>query len=362
MSTDTLIPEDVLTAYFGSPDDVETITPLAHGNINDTWLVNASGIKTVLQCLNGDVFPEPDKVIENFRQVTEHVIARIGAEGIDFRCPRLITTTAGKSGFVDEHGGWWRGQSYVTEHISGEMVYVDKEFAAEIGTTLARFHLLTSDLNEERLHDPLPGFHVMSSYLADFARTCQRSLFGPNQELAGCLNFIHEWSDRAMMLETLTNEGFLKKRIIHGDPKLDNVIITEQSGAAGLMDLDTTGPGLLLHDIGDCLRSICNRQGEYPEYLADVEFDSDIFAAMLQAYSEKAGELLTEQDRKHIVDAAFSLTYEVGLRFFTDHLAGDRYFKVNSRGDNLIKSRVQFTLAQSILDQEERLKRVVEDL
>ena len=362
MSADTLIPEDVLTAYFGSPDDVDAITPLGNGNINDTWLVTVAGLKTVLQCLNGDVFPEPEKVIDNFRQVTEHVISRIGAEGIDYRCPRLITTSTGETGFHDENGDWWRGQSYIAEHNPEAVLPVDRDRAAEIGITLGQFHRLTSAMAIEHLHNALPGFHVMSSYLADFARVCQRSLFGPNQELAGCLNFIHEWSDRAMVLESLENDGYLSKRVVHGDPKIDNLIMTEQGVAAGLLDLDTIGPGLLLYDIGDCLRSICNRHGEYPEYLADVEFDSDIFSAMMQAYNETAGELLTASDRKHVVDALFSVTYELGLRFFTDHMAGDRYFKVNSRGDNLRKSQVQFTLARSILDKEAMLNKIVEAL
>lgn len=147
---------------------------------------------------------------------------------------------------------------------------------------------------------------------------------------------------------------------MHGDPKLNNILFDERSGkAVSLIDLDTVKPGFIHYDIGDCIRSCCNTAGEMPLDIQDVHFSVDDFEAILQGYLTRAMDLLTEHDFERLYDVARLLPFELGLRFFTDYLNGNRYFKVESDDDNLYRAQVQFQLLNSIENQERQIREIV---
>lgn len=322
------------------------IEALGQGLINDTFLVTTAASRFVLQRLNRRVFPDPLAVMRNLRVLTEHV-RYADIQGL--RLPDIVFTRAGEDGYRDEEGDFWRALSYLdaTRSLS---VLADTQEAEQVGRALGRFHVLAGGIAPERLHDTLPGFHIAPAYLEQLdalAAQCQPD----TPELCRALDFVAARRDFIPVLEQAKQRGRLRLRVIHGDPKLDNVLFAaKDSRAVGLIDLDTVKPGLIHYDIGDCLRSCCNRDGC---------FDLAFCRAILAGYLAEARELLTTADREHLYDAIRLLPLELGLRFLADHLAGDVYFKVDAPGQNLDRAVGQFQLAASVEQQEAAIRALI---
>jgi Ser/Thr protein kinase RdoA (MazF antagonist) len=236
--------------------------------------------------------------------------------------------------------------------------------ADQVGAALGRFHRLTRDLDPTRLAITLPGFHRTPNYLARLLAV--RDALGPSgldpesARLAARIDARTELADR---LERAQAAGRIRLRVIHGDPKLDNILFHREDGRAlALVDLDTVQPGLIQHDLGDCLRSCCNRLGESPEGGDRVRFDLDICTDILTAYAAETRDFLTPGDVAAIYDSIRLMPYELAIRFLTDHLEGDRYFRVDRSGQDLEKSLTQLDLLADIESQEQEIRRIVASL
>jgi aminoglycoside phosphotransferase (APT) family kinase protein len=191
----------------------------------------------------------------------------------------------------------------------------------------------------------LPGFHVTPGYL--LAYDAVRGHAASDAERA-CADFIEARREFAFTLEHARERGELRTRPTHGDPKIDNFLFDARDRAVSLIDLDTVQPGLIHADLGDCIRSACNRSGESPDNAAAVRFDLDTCGAILRGYVAAAGSSLTDNDRAYLYAAIRLIPFELGLRFLTDHFAGNRYFKVTQPGQNLLRARAQFRLTEDI--------------
>jgi len=331
---------------------VQCLEPLGQGNINDTWRVELTdGKQLVLQRLHPTVFADPGAVIANMRIVTAH-LNRNAEPGISFL--RLVTNPEGRDHYFDPAGHCWR----LLTHIDNTRTLNRLENPAqaeEIGSLLGRFHLLTADIDPVTLADTLPDFHITPRYLEhyDLVRSRARK---ENEAEDFCCRRIEELRPSGYILEQA--RGRLSHRVIHGDPKVANFLFAaEGDRVVSLIDFDTVKPGLLLHDLGDCLRSCCNPLGEGSADPAATVFDPDCFQALMTGYLRQAGHLLTPADTDLLVPAVALISFELGLRFFTDHLAGDRYFKVDRPGQNLHRALVQLHLNQSIDAQQAELER-----
>lgn len=201
-----------------------------------------------------------------------------------------------------------------------------------------------------RLHQTLPGFHDASGYFSSFLRASARlRLSGASRELLHGLSFAEGHESLTRVLENARREGKLAVRAIHGDTKLNNFLFDIQTGkAVSLIDLDTVQPGLIHYDVGDCLRSCANPAGESPKDISAVHFDFDIGKAILKNYLAETRGLLTQHDYDYLYDAIRLIPFELGLRFLTDHLDGNHYFKTQWPGQNLHRALVQFQLTASI--------------
>lgn len=296
----------------------------------------------------------------NLRALTDHVRPRLPLrDGNRWELPQIIPCHEGNDCWQDPTGACWRALSFIEASLSIDTVS-NPELAREAGRALGIFHSLVHNLPPERLHDPLPGFHVTPTYLARYDAVAA-SPARPDQSTAAlfCHRFVAERRKDAGILEEARRRGEIRERIIHGDPKLANILFDATTGRAiSLIDLDTVKPGLLLYDLGDCLRSCCNLSGEETSP-AEVRFDSTCFIALLEGYLPWTTKFLDKSDRKLIVDAAWLITFELGLRFFTDHLEGDVYFKVRQKGHNLMRARSQFALCKSIENQASALRALV---
>jgi len=340
---------------------VREIRAHGSGNLNDTYLATFEGAAPViLQRINTHVFKEPTQIMDNMRTLSEHVQARLDREPLDRRwvVPRVYAAADGRDYYLDPQGGFWRAISYVDRSRCYQTVQ-NAEHAREAGTALGLFHYLISDLDPARLHDTLPGFHVTPGYLSHYDDV-RADVVPQSDEVRYGMQFVEQHRARASVLEDALARGDLRLRPIHGDPKINNFMIDESTGqAVSLIDLDTVKPGLVHYDIGDCLRSCCNVLGEETTRLNEVHFDLDLCRAILEGYLSFAAGFLDAHDVAYIYECVFTIAFELGLRFFTDHMEGDVYFKVQHRQHNLHRGLVQFRLAESIKAQEAEIRAIV---
>lgn len=364
----------VIAEAFDLPGRVQTIAPLGNGNVNDTFRVQVEtaaadhgdrqgepGPSFVLQRLNTEVFPQPRLVMRNLQVLSDHVQLRSVA-GQRWEVPRVIACRQTGEPWVETDGQFWRLLTFVKDAVTLDAI-THAEQARQVGRGLGLFHTLISDLPADQLADTLPGFHITPGYLVAYDQTLQSTSLPLCDRSQWCCAFIEQRRDLAPVLEQARAEGRLELRPIHGDPKVNNVMLCSRTGSAvSLVDLDTVKPGLVQYDIGDCLRSACNRRGEEAGDGDEVGFDLEFCQAVLQGYLGAARACLSAADLDHIFDAARLISFELGLRFFSDHLAGDAYFRTSRPGHNLDRARVQFRLTESIEAQEAQIRAIIDAL
>ena len=352
-----------IAQQFALSGKVIEVREFGNGNINDTYLVTTDSIEEkhfVLQRINTHVFREPKLIMQNMRAFTEHMHRRAQDEGHHWRMPRVLISKDGGDFYVDTDNNFWRAINYIHGAQSFNTIK-DIRHAREVGHALGMFQYLISDLPISRLADTLEGFHIMPRYLQNFDRVVSLNGFKSNAETRYCLNVVNRRRDWAHVLENAREQGKLHLRPVHGDPKVDNVMVEESTGMAiSLVDLDTVKPGLIHYDIGDCMRSACNPLGEETEQWEAVHFNPEVGAAILEGYLTQARNFLIPADYEFLFDSIRLLTFELGLRFFTDYLAGNVYFKVKHPKHNLRRALVQFKLTESIEAHEADIRNIIQ--
>ncbi|HKQ30825.1 MAG TPA: phosphotransferase [Burkholderiales bacterium] len=347
-----------VAAAFDLGGTVVDVKPLGRGLINDTFLVTTDNGYAVLQRINRRAFPRPELVMQNLRRLSDHIATRDDAACL--RLPRIVPARDGKDFVLDERDGFWRTITYIENTDTFDTV-TSMQQASEIGAALGRFHALADGLDPAGLHATRPGFHQTPLYYARFDEAARRTGATPSDaDMNWCIGFARARSNIVSVLEDARQRGELKLRVIHGDTKLDNFLFDTTSGrAVSLIDLDTVQPGLVHYDVGDCIRSAANPVGESPPDAEQARFDLGICEAVLSSYLAQARSVLSPSDIAHLYDAIRLIPFELGLRFLTDHLEGDVYFKTQWRGHNLHRARVQFRLTADIEKNETSIRALV---
>jgi Ser/Thr protein kinase RdoA (MazF antagonist) len=349
--------------FFLARQDVSTIVPFGTGNINDTFEVTLhSGEQCILQRLNPEVFPSPESVMQNTFMVLDHLgkqMQREVASGNGFIFPTMYEGKTG-SWYMDGAGAAWRLMSKIRGSHTCRSISTANQ-ARELGKGLGFFHRMLSTLAPEKLADTVPGFHNAPGYLRKFDEICSSPGDHGTPETDFCFRFIDQRRSMVSLLEERKEK--LQHGIIHGDPKVSNFLFgLSGERVISLIDLDTVRPGLLLYDLGDALRSCCNPAGETAGENEKIFIDPELFKAWLQGYFSRAGFLLSPMDREQIVNSARLISFELGLRFFSDYLAGNSYFKIRYPEQNLDRATVQFSLVRSIEQQQGNLETIVRNL
>lgn len=341
-----------IAGHFAGGHSVGKISPLGNGLINDTFLVNAGDAQFVLQGINSRVFPQPEQVIANLQQLNRH-IAQQAPASVHLRIPTLLPANDGAAFFRDNDGQVWRALQLISPAESREQLSNQAE-ASQVGFALAHFHRLCGTLAPELLHDTLPGFHITPAYYQNYLGILDQALSVPNDaDFRQCQQFIESFQDWIAVLEQAKQRGELPERVIHGDPKLNNFLFEPGSDRiVSLIDLDTVKPGLVHYDIGDCLRSCCHIR-------PSNQFDIARCKTILTSYLAEAGQFFQSADYDYLYAAILLIPFELGLRFFSDYLQGDRYFKVNQPRENLQRAIEQFALCENIARQETELRYVI---
>jgi Ser/Thr protein kinase RdoA (MazF antagonist) len=346
------------------------IQPLGCGNVNDTYLAVCRTAfaeeQLVLQRINQNVFKKPENIMMNLRHLTAHVHPKLEFESSEsdriWQLPKIVQTREGKDFIKDASGNLWRMITKIASATAYDKVR-DKAHAEECGHVLGHFHRTVSDMDASVLIDPLPGFHITPNYLAQYDRTCARAEAQARVTAAtdgvAMVAFVEQRRSLVPLFQNALARGELQMRIMHGDPKINNIMIDDYTGkGTAIIDLDTVSPGLFHFDFGDAIRSICNPAGEEEPDLTKVVFSLELCKVFSKGYMKHAAEFLTEAERNYLFDSIRLITFELGLRFYEDYLAGSIYFKTQYPEQNLNRARVQFRLCESIEDNEQAMRKL----
>lgn len=342
---------EVVKRFRAWGDFVEAI-PYGSGHINDTFKVtfNMAGasVHYLLQRINHHIFRDPRAVMENIVRVTDHVRAKLSAAGVEdvTRHSLCVVLTRGDARpcFQDADGNWWRMYLFVEGAQTFDTIQGERQ-AFEAARAYARFQNLLADLPAPRLHETIPNFHntpmrLKALQAAIAADSCNRAA-----ETRAEIAFVERRATQCGRLLERLAKGEIPERITHNDTKLNNVMLEDKTGEGiCVIDLDTVMPGLSLYDFGDLVRFGANTAAEDETDPSKIDVSLPVFEAIVKGYIAGAGDILTEAEWENLVFAGKLMTYEVGIRFLTDYLQGDIYFKTKHSGHNLDRARNQFGL------------------
>jgi Ser/Thr protein kinase RdoA (MazF antagonist) len=337
--------------------------PYGNGHINDTYCLTFeqgfAPVRFILQRINRNIFKNPLALMENIERVTSHLAMKVrGEEDSVRRALTLVPTRDGRACHVDAGGSYWRTYRFI-EHSRTYDAIESEAQAYEAARAFGRFQKLLADLPSPRLHDTIPDFHHTPKRFIALQQAISADVVGRAKLAQAEIEFAIA---REPITGVLLNAG-LPERVTHNDTKLNNVMIDDATGeGVCVIDLDTVMPGFVAYDFGDMVRTATSPAREDEQDLSRVVMQFPMFEALVRGYLASAGVFLTDAEKSYLAFSGKLITFEIGMRFLTDYLAGDKYFKVAHEGHNLDRCRTQFKLVQSIEQQEERMQRLAESI
>lgn len=341
--------------------------PYGSGHINDTYAAEFRGEdgdkhRYLLQRINHHVFKHPQELMENIEAVIQHLHARIWEAGGDPQRESLtlIPTQDDRSFSQTPDGSYWR--AFIL--IEGAQTYEVAESPQHVyhaARAFGNFQKLLADFPAERLHETIPNFHHTQRRYEDFGWAVEQDRANRATAVQAEIGFVEQRVGDMSILVDLLAKGQLPERVTHNDTKFNNVMIDNETGeAVCVIDLDTVMPGSALYDFGDAVRAAANTAPEDERDLTKVSFDMEIFEYLTQGYLETSREFLMKAELDHLAFSARLMTFECGMRFLTDHLDGDIYFKVHRQNHNLDRCRTQFKLVQDMESHFAQMQRIVD--
>ncbi len=340
-----------------------------NGHINDTYLAryrhDGHLHRYIHQRLNHHVFKDPPALMENIERVTRHLHDKLKAAGESEhhrKALTLIPTRNGASFQCDQQGNFWRAYHFVEDTRSHQSIE-SPALAREAGRAFGTFQSLLIDLPPPRLHETIPDFHHTPQRFRRFQEVLSQDALNRAASATPEVQFALEQESMTHRLLDLQQQDQVPERVTHNDTKINNVLLDRSTGeGVCVIDLDTVMPGLALYDFGDLVRTATSPTPEDERDLSKVKMRMPLFQALASGYLEGARRFLTTTERGLLAFSGRLITFEIGLRFLTDHLEGDIYFKIHREGQNLDRCRSQFELVRSIAAQEDEMNLLVESL
>ena len=341
-------------AMFDFGGEVTSVVPYGNGHINDTYAVTCSlaggSVRFILQRLNPVVFPDRAGLMRNMIAVTGFLRKAVIRDGGDpeRECLRLIPLKDGSPYLTDESGDVWRATQFI-ENTDAYLVAESPEMFASAGEAFGKFMARLGGFDASSLFEVIPRFHDTPDRYARFLASLERNAAGRMDEAKDEIAFVRERGGSCSVITDALERGEVPVRVTHNDTKLNNVLIdTATKEAVCVIDLDTVMPGSMLYDFGDAVRVGCSTAKEDERDLSLVDFDLGLFRAFTEGYLAGAGRSVTAAELGLLPDAARLMTFECGMRFLTDFLDGDTYFKTAYPEHNLVRARTQFKLVRTM--------------
>lgn len=355
---------DVL-ARFELPGRYVSAAPYGSGHINDTYVVNytttaAAPKRYIAQRINHLIFRNVPALMENVERVTAHLAVHAGP---DSRQLTLVPTREGRACTRDAEGGWWRIYDFIEGAHTVDRVTSEAQ-AREVARAFGNFQAGLANLPGGRLHETIPNFHHTRSRFENLRRAIAEDKVGRAAEVSAEIDFAFARETDADVLLDLLAQGRISERVTHNDTKINNVMLDDGTQrAVAVIDLDTVMPGLPLYDFGEMMRTSASTAFEDDPVADHMRLDLASFRILVESYlASEIGSVLNATERAHLGFAGKLMTYENGLRFLTDYLQGDTYYKIQHPRHNLDRCRTQFALVRDIEAQADAIQRTLDEL
>jgi len=334
------------------------------GHIHDTFRVVTSEKDKddyILQRLNNRVFRNIPELQENIERVTNHLqrkLLTVPGSDIKRECLTLIRSKNGKSWIEDEEGNFWRMFIFISNHIVYDIVDTpDKAF--EGGKAIGRFQALLADLPGRPLHETIPSFHDVEKRIDSFMNTMKKDPAGRVKKTVSETEFILKRADEMRIIHKLGREGKIPVRITHNDTKFNNILFDENGKSLCIIDLDTVMPGYFHSDFGDAIRTGANIAAEDENDLSKIKMNIDLFEAYAKGYLSETNNTLNAIEKEYLAFAPLLMTYEQALRFLTDYVDGDKYYRIHHVNHNIQRTRAQIRLLESMEEQYSGMQKII---
>ncbi len=349
---------------FQTRGELKECTPYGNGHINDTFLAkyvdkDGKAIDYILQAVNTSVFKNPEKLMENIDLVTEFLRK---SENDSRRVLTLVKTADGGCYYKDNDGYFWRVYDFVTDSLCIERPETEKDFY-ECAYAFGKFQRDLSEFPAETLFEVIPDFHNTEKRYKNFLNAVNKDICGRVKEVEKEINFIIEREKFYSLLLDSHKKSDLPLRVTHNDTKCNNVLLDNESRTAlCVIDLDTIMPGFSVNDFGDSIRFGASTAAEDEKDLSKVNIDLKLFETYAKGYLAGCGGRLTKNEIMLLPEGAKMMTIECGMRFLTDYLEGDTYFKTAYKDHNLVRCRTQLKLVSEMEKHFDEMKKIVSEI
>lgn len=331
------------------------------GHINSTYFVETeNGGRFVLQRINNNVFKKPNEVMDNILGVTEFLKNKIVAVGGDPKRETLtvVRTSDGKASYLDGDGETWRVY-YLIEDAKTEDSASDPALFELVGEAFGNFQQMLADYDASTLYETIPDFHNTKQRFATFLSSLEKNVSGRADRCAAEISFLKEREEKCSAIVDKIASGELPLRVTHNDTKLNNIMLDKVTNKPlAVIDLDTVMPGSVLYDFGDAIRFGASSAAEDETDLSKVFVKVDMFDAFAKGFIRGLGGKLTDTEIRMLPVGAYVITLETGMRFLTDYIDGDTYFRTEYPEHNLDRARNQFRLVSDMEDKAEELSAI----
>ncbi|HLQ99422.1 MAG TPA: aminoglycoside phosphotransferase family protein [Sphingobacterium sp.] len=343
---------------------VQYVKPFGSGHINDTYKVkisDGSNRQYLLQRINHHVFPNIEGLMNNMTLVLDHLKEKYEAQKKGSSTRRSLTivpTRGGESYYRDEKGNYWRMFVFLDGTKSYDIVE-KKEQARSGGKAFGEFQSLLSDMDATKLIEVIPNFHNIRFRMDNLRKAIREDKKNRVKDVTDILNFVMEREEGMHGILKRGEAGELPLRITHNDTKFNNVLLDKDDNVQCVIDLDTVMPGYIAYDFGDAIRTIINTAAEDEPELEKVRLNIPLYQAYVEGYLSQTKSFLTDNEIISLLEGVFLLPYMIGVRFLTDYLEGDHYYKVEYPEHNLVRAKTQFKLVQEMEMHKNELKDIL---
>jgi hypothetical protein len=354
-------------SYFDADGTFLGSEPYGSGHIHDTFRISTlekDKDDYILQRLNNKVFKNIPELQDNIERVTVHLRNKILAiQGSDIKreCLCLIPSRDGKSWIIDNEGNYWRMYIFISGHRSYNIVDTpDKAYQG--GKAIGRFQAMLTDMPGGPLFETIPWFHDIGKRLDTFNLKYNENPAGRVGTAGKEIVQVLQRADKMKCILRLGREGKIPLRITHNDTKFNNILFDENDKALCVIDLDTVMPGYVHYDFGDAIRTAANTASEDEKDLSEINMDISLFKAYSEGFLSETGEKLNAVEKEYLAFAPILITYTMAVRFLTDFIDGDNYYKIGHELHNLQRARAQLRLMMSMEEQYGEMKNIIEKL
>lgn len=350
-------------AFEGEPI---TVTECLTGHINSTYFVDCSsdqGLhRYVLQIVNTNIFKKPDDVMRNILYVTQHIETKLKEQGLDSERGTLhvVYTKDGAYSYTDEKGQYWRAYRFVEDATCYQAVESEEMFT-KVGLAFGNFQKQLADFDASLLAETIPNFHNTQDRLRQLLEAMDNNAAGRLDSVRDEIDFVMHRKPACSYINERIADGRLALRVTHNDTKLNNIMLDNETGdGICVIDLDTVMPGSVLADFGDSIRFGASSAAEDETDLEKVYVRLEMFDAFAKGFIEGLDHSLTQQEILSLPMGAYILTLETGIRFLTDYLNGDTYFRTSYSQHNLDRARNQFKLVADMEEKMDEMDRIIQ--